>query len=332
MFKSSLALVALIATLTAFSTQAQEVTIYSTYDAKRLAPVFEPFTKQTGIKVNIIDAESKTLVDRIASEGTNTNADLHLDKDLVFNAYATSLNIYQPFKSKTVESVIPSYLIEKNKEWYTFLYRARVIIYNKKNVQASELSTLEDLASAKWKNRLCLRTSTNSYNQALGAYVLKHNGANKALTIFQGWVNNLALAPLKNDREVIHAVAEGKCDVGIANTYYLAPIVEADPQFAAAAFFPDQKTVGSHINGISIGITKYSKNVKNATLVMEYLTTLQVQEPLAKAFDQYPSNKNAPLAQTLKDFGTFKEDETNIGEIGNFVNEANELMIKAQYK
>lgn len=332
MFKLTFRLALVTAIFSSFTACASsEVTIYSVYDAKRLGPVFQPFTDKTGIKVNIVDGDSKTLINKIAEEGENTAADLHLDKDLVYNSYAQDKGIYQPFNSKRIENSIPKHLIETNKNWFTFLYRARVIMYNKNKVNPSELSTLEDLASSKWQGRLCLRTSTNSYNQALGAYVVKHNGEKKALSIFKGWVNNFATAPMKNDREVINSVAEGKCDVGLANTYYLAPMIEANPEFATRAFFPDQNGAGAHVNGIAIGLTKYAKNVKAATLLMEYLASVEVQTPLARAFEQYPANKNAPMSETLKGFGAFKEDLTNVSEIGSLVDKANAIMIDAQY-
>lgn len=306
----------------------KELTIYSVYSQEQLASIFAPFTKETGINVKIINGKSKDMINRIAQEGVNTQADLHLDKDLTYHAYAVEKGIYQPFNSTVVESNVPANFIESNKNWLTIFYRSRVIMYNKETVRPSELSTYEDLGSQKWRGKLCVRTSSNSYNTALGAYMVAHKGPKKAFQIFKNWVANFSVAPLKKDREVIHAIAEGRCDVGLVNSYYLVPMLEENPDFPVRPFFAKK----AHVNGVGIGITKYSKNVKEATMLLEYLTSLKVQAPAAAAFDQYPVNKKAKLSPMLKSFGKFEADTTNVGMIGNFTELADKLMKEADYK
>ena len=328
---SRLILVATLA-LTSQAFAANEVTIYSVYEAARLDPIFKPFTDRTGIKVTIVNAPSVDLIKRLEAEGENTTADLHFDKDLVFQGLATSKDLHQPFKSQIVEKNIPASLIEANKNWFMVFYRARVIMYNPNKVSVDELSTYEDLGSPKWKGRLCLRTSNNSYNEALGAFFIKHYGAEKTLNIFKSWVNNLAVAPIKGDTDVINAVAAGTCDVTVANSYYLAPLVKTDASFPVKPFFPNQNTTGAHVNGVAVGLVKHAKNVAEATMVMEYLSSAEVQAPVAAAFSQYPANPEAELAKVLVDFGKFNADQTNIGEFSKYVEESREIMKKAEYK
>ncbi len=311
---------------------AKEVTIYSVYPGDRLSAIFKPFTQRTGINVNVIDGKSDDLIKRIEQEGENTLADLHLDKDLVYHSKASKAGIYQPFKSAVVEKNVPSNFIEANRNWFTLFYRSRVIMYNPNKVSPSELSTYADLGNSKWKGRLCVRTSKNSYNEALASYMVVNYGPDKALEIFKSWVENLAVSPLSNDRAVIGAVADGTCDVGLANSYYLAPFVEADANYPVRPFFANQGSSNAHVNGVAIGITKYAKNVKEATMLLEYLSSAEVQAPVAKAFDQYPVNQAAQLSPTLQAFGPFSFDTTNIGIYGNFVELAVELMQQAQYE
>lgn len=328
---SGLFLTAIFFTSTA-TFSADEVTIYSVYEGARLDPIFKPFTERTGIKVNIVTGTSAELATRLKNEGEASPADLYLDKDLVYQGSATASDLYRPFNSKIVEKNIPSHLIETEKNWFTIFYRARVIMYNTNKVSPNELSTYEDLGNPKWKGRLCLRTSTNSYNEALGAFLVTHLGENKTLEIFKSWVNNFSVEPIKGDTDVINAVAAGTCDVTIANTYYLAPLVKADVNFPVRPFFPNQATSGAHVNGVGIGIAKYAKNVKEATMVLEYLSSTEVQAPVAAAFSQYPANSAAAMSSVLVDFGTFKQDESNVGEISKSVNIGRELAKKAQYK
>ena len=329
--KRFLVLAALVAS-SALHAASNEVTIYSVYEGARLDPVFKPFTDRTGIKVNIVSGTSAELIAKLKSEGESTVADLHIDKDLVFHGQAQREGLYKPFKSDSVEKNIPSSLIETNKNWFLLFYRARGIIYNTKKVSVDELSTYSDLGSAKWKGRLCVRTSNNSYNEALGAFFITHYGKEATLNLFKNWVNNFSVEPIKGDTDVINAVASGACDVGIANSYYLAPFIKNDANYPVRFFFPDQKTTGAHVNGVGIGLIKHTKNTAAATLVMEYLSSKEVQAPVASIFSQYPSNSTAELAPVLVNFGKFAQDLTNVGVISLKSEEAKLLMKEASYK
>ena len=151
-----------------FSLQAfaAELNIYSVYPADELAPIFSPFTEQTGIKVNVLSGTSDELLTRLIQEGENPPADLHIDKALVYHGQATRAGLYQAITSEKVEEIVPNHLMESGKRWLHIFYRSRVIMYNSDKVDPTELSTYADLATEKWQGRLCLRTSSKSYNKA----------------------------------------------------------------------------------------------------------------------------------------------------------------------
>ncbi|MBO9666303.1 MAG: extracellular solute-binding protein [Bdellovibrio sp.] len=331
MMKSMILAAAMLFTQFA-SAATSELTVYSVYDATRLGPVFQPFTERTGIKVNIISGTSDELAQRMKSEGDTSPADILIDKDLVYQGAAQRLDLYRPFASATIENGVPAQFIESSRNWFLIFYRARIIVYNPNKVQESELSTYEALGDSKWQGRLCVRTSANSYNEALGAFFIKHFGPEATLNIFKSWVKNFSVAPIKGDTDVIKAVAAGTCDVGIANSYYLAPLVKADPTFAARPFFPNQNTTGTHINGVGVGLAKHTKNVSEATRLLEYLASAEVQTPVAAAFSQYPTNIKAEMTDILVKFGPYKADATNIGELTPYTNQAKDLMNQAGYK
>ncbi len=328
--KSTILKIALLS-LMSFQMNAKEIVIYSVYPQEALDTVINAFTARTGINVKLVEGKSKQLIEQMENEGENTAADLHLDKDLVFHGLATRKGLYQPFNSKMIEENVPANFIESNKNWVTLFFRSRLIMFNKNTVKPSELSTYEDLADNKWKGRLCMRTSASNYNQALAAYLFAHFGADKARNILSGWVDNLAVSVFTSDRAVIGAIAEGKCDIGLANSYYLIPFIEKDANYPVSMVFPSQATTKAHVNGIGIGITKYSKNVAEATMFMEFMLSKEVQEPVASAFDQYPVHKEAKLAPILNEFGPFEKDSTNIGVISNLTDFATKLMQEAFY-
>lgn len=318
--------------LLSFQALAKEVTIYSVYPAEEIGAIFAPFTERTGIKVNIQTGTTEEIQNKLLVENSNTSADLYLDKDITFLSTAKKADLFQSFSSKTVKTNVPAHLREANDLFTLVFYRARVIMYNPNKVNPSELSTYEDLGNAKWKNRLCVRTSTNSYNQALGGYLVKHLGTAKTLEVVKNWVNNFSVEPIKNDRGVIQAVADGQCDVGLANTYYLPAFIRANPEFPVRVYFPNQQSFGTHINGVGIGIVKYAKNVSEANLLLEYFTSVEVQKAVAAAFSQYPVNKAASMTDILESFGAFKEDTSDLSQTAQAIDAANVVFKNAQYK
>lgn len=325
----------LLSLFVAFKAQAtpKELTVYSVYDGARLAPIFKPFTDRTGIPVKVeYMASSTDLTNRLAQEGEASPADVYLDKDIVFLAEAQRRGLFQSFNSASIEKNVPAQFIEPGKNWFLIFYRARTIMYNHTKVNPAELSTYEALGDAKWKGRLCVRSSGSNYNQALAASFLLQFGPRQTTDVLKSWVANLSMDPFKGDTDLIKALADGKCDVGIANTYYLAPLIRADSQFPVKVFFANQQTNGTHVNGVGVAITKSSKNAKAATMLLEYLTSKEVQAPVAAGFYQYPVNSAAPLVTELVNFGSFRMDSSNVAVVGAKAAETKASFEAAGYK
>lgn len=312
--------------------KADKLVLYSSYDGERLAPILKPFTERTGITVEVVNAGSDDLIKQLETEGMNSPADLYLDKDIVYMGSANDKGLLQSFSTQKVSDKIPAHLISNDNNWFLLFYRARTLMYNTQKVNPADLNTYADLGDKKWEGQVCVRTSKNSYNEGLAGFMVKHFGENQAVSIFESWVKNFAGEPLKGDRDVIHAIANGTCLVGIANTYYLAPLVRDDASFPVGVKFVEQDGVGAHINGVGVGITKSSKNVAQANLFLEFMTMKEVQEAIAGGFSQYPSSKEAGIAPVLKDFGSFVEDLTNVNDIAKSVKAGKEAMVKAGYK
>lgn len=317
---------------TATSSQAAKLVVYSSYEAQRLAPILEPFTQRTGIAVDVVNASSTELLKKLEHEGEASMADLYLDKDIVYLGEAQQKGLLQEFSAAGIPQKIPAHLMADDKTWFLLFYRSRAIMYNTEKVNPAEIKSYADLGNEKWEGQLCLRTSTNSYSQGLAAFFIQHWGEAKTTALFSSWVKNLAVEPLKGDTDLIKAIANGTCAVGIANTYYLAPLVRDDASFPVRVLFPEQKGVGAHINGVGIGITKSSKNLKAANLFLEFLASKEVQEAVAAGFSQYPASREADRAPILKSFGTFVEDTTNVSEIAKKVSAGQDSMSKAGYK
>src|SRR3970040_3023657 len=120
--------------------------LYSSRHYQTDEALYAGFTKQTGIKINRIEAGEDALIARIESEGERSPADVLITVDAGRLWRAEQMGLFQPVKSALLESRIPASFREPGGHWYGFSMRARVIAYAKDRVQPAEVPTYESLA------------------------------------------------------------------------------------------------------------------------------------------------------------------------------------------
>ena len=321
------------------SNESKEVNIYSARKAYLLKPLLEAFEKDTGISVNIISGKSKELQNRIEREGLNTRADILLTVDAGNLHIAKSKDLLKKIYSKKINKLVPPYLRDEDGYWYGLSVRSRVIMYNPNKVKLSDLSTYEDMANKKWEGRICVRSSGNIYNQSLLASLIYHLGEKKSEEWAKDVVKNFSRKPKGNDRTQMTSVVLGKCDITLANTYYLGKWMsskkEQERKYAKqiAVYFPNQNGRGAHINISGAAVVKHSKNIDNAIKLIEYLASNKAQELYAKANHEYPIREDIGISDIVKSWGyPFKQDRLSANQLGKNNNTAVEIFDKVNWQ
>ena len=320
------------------STLEAEINVYSHrhYDSDKI--LFKQFTKETGIKINIIKGSADQLIQRLISEGNNSPADVLLTVDAGRLERARAAGVLQPVKSNILLKNIPSAMRDHEGYWYGLTVRARVIVYAKDRVNPSELSTYEDLADKKWKGRIVVRSSSNIYNQSLLASIIVANGSKNALSWAKAVRKNMARTPRGSDRDQARAVSSGIADIAIMNTYYLGILANsserADREVAKklAVFFPNQNDRGAHINVSGGGVTRSSKNKEEAIKFLEFLSNSKSQETFGKVNYEYPVKIEMNKSNLLKSWGSFKVDDVSLSVLGAKNSEAVKLFDRAGWE
>jgi len=336
-WKIPLALIFALTSLSGPALASEEVNLYSARKEALIKPLLDKFSSQTGIKVNLVTGKAKTLLKRLQSEGRNTPADILLTTDAGNLHAAKAAGLLQAVDNKVLASV-PQNLRDSDNQWFALSTRSRVIVYSKDRVKASDLSTYEDLTNPKWKKRICIRSSSNIYNQSLLASLIVHNGMSKAEEWAKGVVANMAQPPKGNDRAQVKAVAVGVCDIAIINTYYMGVMQEKDAaqQKAAAqvsVFFPNQESRGAHINISGAGLIKGAKHKENAIKLLEYLVSDDAQKWYAQANHEYPIIAGIPVSKIVNAWGyPFKQDNLNVDELGKHNAEAVKIFDRVGWK
>ena len=314
------------------SAVSEEIVVYSARKEHLIKPLFDKYTKKTGVKIKYITGNEGVLLERLKAEDKNTPADMLITVDAGNLWHAAQEGVLQPVKSDVLEASIPENLRDPDGNWFGLSVRARTIVYNTEKVDPALLSSYKGLSGDQWKGKLVLRTSRKVYNQSLVASLIAEHGEEQTARIVQGWVNNLAAAPFSNDTKALEAVAVGIGQATIVNTYYFGRLMKKKPDLPLAIFWPNQKEGGVHMNVSGAGITKHADNRDGAVKLLEWLAGEEAQSQFAALNMEYPVNQVIPPAPIVAAWGTFEGSPLNVAVYGKLQTDAIKLMDRAGYK
>ncbi len=317
---------------------AAEVNIYSARKEALIKPLLDKYTEQTGVEINLVTGKADALIKRLELEGVNSPADLLLTVDVGRLYRAKKLNLLAAVDSPLLREAVPAIYRDPEGYWFGLSLRSRVIVYSRQTVSPQQLSTYEALAEPRWKKKICVRSSSNIYNQSLVSAMIAHLGEDKTEQWAKGLVANMARSPKGGDRDQIKAVSVGQCSLALVNTYYLAGMLNSkiDSEVTAAKkvalFWPNQQGRGAHVNISGAGVTRSSTRKQEATRLLEYLVGEQAQHWYAEANHEYPVRAGVPVSKTLQQWGEFKSDQLPLSKLGELNTRAVRLMDRAGWK
>jgi len=295
-----------------------DVTIYTTRQPFLIEPVVNAFTEETGIGVNLQYVDNG-LVERLKAEGARSPADLVMTVDIANLQRVVDEGVLQPVDSEIMLSSVPETLRSPENLWFALTTRARIVYASKSRVAEGEVTTYEDLASDKWKGRICTRSGLHNYNLALLSAVIDHVGVDAARDWAEGVRANLARSPEGNDRAQVKAIWAGECDISLGNTYYMGKMLETDGQQAWAddvrIEFPVFEGGGTHVNVSGIALTQSAPNKEEALQLMEYLVSPAAQSLYAEGNYEYPVLEGTPLSELVASWGDIQPDDVNLTTI-----------------
>ncbi|MFM7445881.1 MAG: Fe(3+) ABC transporter substrate-binding protein [Tabrizicola sp.] len=297
---------------------AQEINVYSHRQPELIQPLVDAFTAETGIAVNVAFVD-KGMAERLVAEGDRSPADLVLTVDIARLLQIVEADVVQPVQSDVLEANIPAELRDPEDKWFGLTSRARIVYASKDRVQPGEVTTYEDLASEKWKGRICSRSGLHDYNIALLGAIIVHHDEAYATKWAEGVKANLARKPDGGDRDQVKAIAAGECDIAIGNTYYIGQML-ADPEQKAAAeavniVFPTFEAGGTHLNISGVAMTKSAPNKENALKFMEWLSSDAAQKIYAETNYEFPVKPGVERSELVKSWGEFTPDTTPLADI-----------------
>ena len=333
------AVVCLVSGPVTATAQDKVVNLYSSRHYQTDQALYDTFTKQTGIKINLIEGGEDPLIERVRNEGDKSPADVLITVDAGRLWRAEQLGLFQPVKSKVLDSRIPAAFRHPDGLWYGFSTRARIIAYSKERVKPGEITSYEDLANPRWKGKICTRSSGHVYNLSLISSLVNYMGEAKAEEWTKSVASNLARAPKGGDTDQLMGVAAGECDLAISNTYYYVRLMRSQKPADREAVekigvvLPNQKDRGTHVNVSGAGVLKHAPNREAAVLFLEYLAGDQAQKYFANGNNEWPAVASVtPDNPQLATLGKFKTDTLNLAIVGKNQPTAQKIADRSGFK
>jgi iron(III) transport system substrate-binding protein len=282
-----------------------ELVLYSARSHYGEEEPFERFAKETGTDLTLRGGSASELYERLRSEGSNTPADVLITVD--------AANLWRAQEAQLVDG------------WQPLTQRARTIMRSTERVGEEEISDYEGLGDPRWKGRLCLRSGTSEYNVSFIADRLAKDGRAATERMLRRWMTNDPDI-LGSDVDVLNAIAEGDCDVGLTNSYYLGRELEEDPDFPVAPVWADQDGRGTHVNLSGLGVVRGSDHAAEARELIRFLREPAQQEVFARNNHEFPVVAGARPSSEIERFGDFKRDPIDVDRAGARLGEALNLM------
>lgn len=343
MVVTALSIMSCCLSMPALSQSSQVLNLYSARHYQTDEALYANFTKQTGIKINRIEADDNALFERLRSEGKSSPADVILMVDAARLWRAEIEGLFQPIQSKVLETRIPKNLrsgdVGQGSQWFGFSTRARMIVYNKAAVKPTDVDTYEKLADPVNKGRVCTRSGSHPYMLSLIGAMVERSGEAKTEAWAKGMVANMARAPKGGDTDQIKGVASGECGVALTNSYYLARIMRSDKpedrQIISKIGFvwPNQAGSGTHMNVAGGAVAKNAPNKAAAIKFLEYLASDQAQQYFADGNNEWPAVPSVKTNnEALKQWGSFKKENISIAAIGKNQIYAQKILDRVSYR
>ncbi|EEX08918.1 ferric iron ABC transporter, periplasmic ferric iron-binding protein [Ruegeria lacuscaerulensis ITI-1157] len=334
---TSLIAAALTALIAGSAAAEGELNLYSSRHYDTDERLYTDFEEATGIKINRIEGKADELIARMEAEGANSPADVLLTVDTSRLARAKNAGLLQAVDSDVLEERIPANLQDEDNQWFGFSQRARIIFYDKNDV-TNPPATYLDLANPEYKGLVCIRSSTNTYNQTLLASIITHHGAEKAKEWAAGVVANMARDPQGGDTDQLRGIVSGECEIAVSNSYYFARALRKDVKGLSDSIdmigiqFPSQDAEGAHMNLSGAGVAAHAPHKDAAIKFLEYLASDQAQVYFSHGNDEYPAVPGVPLAENVAALGEFKADDVNLSEVAKNIPEAQKIFNEVGWK
>ena len=292
------------------------VTVYSGRAEPLVGPIFERFTRETGIEVRPRYGDSAELAGALLEEGANTPADVFFSQDAGALGAVAGQGRFQALPAETLQRVDPKFRA-RDGSWVGVSGRARVMVYNTNALDARDLpDALEGLAESRWRGKIGWAPTNASLQASITALRLLEGDA-AARRWLEGIKANGPKA-YRNNAAVVQAVASGEVEVGLVNHYYLyGYIKDQGPAVAARNYHPRGGGAGAIVNVAGVGLLKGSKNASASQSLVDYLLSAGAQQYFSDETFEYPLLAGVPAHPDLLPLNQINQPDVDLSNLAD---------------
>lgn len=272
------------------------LTVYSGRSENLVGPLFDQFTADTGIEVDVRYGQSADLALLIDQEGSNSPADLFISQSpgalglLAGKGMLTAL-------SDTTISLVSDEFRNGAGNWVGLSGRVRVLVYNTDLVDESSLpASIFDITGDEYQGVVGVAPGNGSFQDFVTGMREIHGDVQTSEWL-QGLDDNGALT-YANNSAIVQAVARGEVEMGLVNHYYNLRALAEDPSLPSVNHYFDD--VGSLVIITAAGILQSSSDPDTAERLVQYLLDSDAQSFFSDETFEYPlatgSEPNTGLA------------------------------------
>lgn len=272
----------------------EEVIVYTALDMEFSKPIFDEFTRQTGVTVRAkYDTETtKTvgLTEAILAERARPRCDLFWNNEILNTLRLQREGLLRPIHP-TAAKAYPASARSPDGLWHGFAARARVLIVNTNRVAEPRWpKSILDLTDIQWRDRVGIAKPLAGTTASHAACLFAHWGDEKAKEFFRDVKANASV--MAGNKQVAQAVAAGRLDFGITDTD--DAMIELESGMPVTIIYPDQGEgqMGTLFIPNTLAVVQGTPNTAAAERLVEFLLSPQVEGTLAAGQSaQIPLNR-----------------------------------------
>ena len=305
---------------------AEPLVVYSGRSEDLVGPLFEEFTAESGIAVDVRYGDSTELAATLILEGDTSNAQVFFAQDPASIGSVANAGLLQPLGAELTGMVDPQFS-DREGRWVGVSARARTVVYNPELITGPLPESVWDLAEPEYAG-LGIAPTNGSFLAFVAAMIMI-DGEDQT----RAWLEAIAAnnpTPFPKNSPIVAATDAGEIGLGLVNHYYLLQLQAEQGTTTARNHFLTAGDAGSLVMPAGIGIMNSAGDrTADATALIEFLLSESAQSYFATETFEYPVSAGVAAFEGLKPLDQLSSPDLDLTRLSEFLDRATELVTEA---
>ncbi|MGF1617015.1 MAG: extracellular solute-binding protein [Acidimicrobiia bacterium] len=297
--------------------------IYSGRSEELVQPLFDEFTEETEIEVEVRYAGSTELAATLLAEGEATEADVFFAQDPA--SLGAVKDLMADLDDSTLDLVDDKFR-DVDGKWVGTSGRVRVFLHDAETTKELP-QTIDDVVdNPEWAGDLGVAPTNGSFLAFVAAMIVER-GEDATLD----WLQRLAAAQpvsFEGNSPIVAAVDAGEIGSGLVNHYYLVQLLGEGAGSGAENWFIPAGDVGTLVMPAGAGVLSASERPEAAAQFVEFLLSDFAQEYFVNETKEF-SLTGAATHPNLPSLDEINAPDIDLSSLANLLETATRLVSEA---